>query len=202
MQSENNQTVRSVTNRIIQRIEQNNKNGQPDTGILAALRNSVGKPISEAEEVWPVLFESVPTSFLSWNGNPTYQENAIFSTLQIYAMGRQGSSENVNADSSYKGNMGRSLSAGRLIGDSQALDRRFNTMVSAENFEGFTYHMRQMFKLVKSKAKMTVNFGILSEDLYRYQLGEKERICFKWAEGYYGRYTDTETQKQEDEINE
>lgn len=202
MQTEMDQTVRSVTNRIIQRFEQQRRKGRPNTAALAALRNSAGRPISEAEDVWPILFENMPVSFLSRNGIPTFQENAIFSALQLYAMSRQGSSENVTADGSYKGNMGRSLAAGRHSGDSQAIDRRFNTMVSAEDYDGFTYHLRQLFKLVKAKCQTTVNFGGLADDLYHYQLGNKEKVCFKWAQGYYGGYADTESQKQEEKINE
>lgn len=216
---QNNKTVESVTNGIISKFEDDIKAEKPDTAVLAALRNSIGRPISEAAGVWPVLFESMPESFLSVNGKPTYQENAVFVALQLYALAKQGSANNIVVDSDYKGNMGRSLLVG-FVGrpeekrdkkkdddkKREAIDRRFNIMVSAENFEGFTYHLRQLFKLLKSKAKspMEVNFGKLADDLYRYQLGEKgkNKICFQWSEGYYGRNKYTESQKEEDIIND
>ena len=69
--------------------------------------------------------------------------------------------------------------------DSVALDRRFNTMLTATTFDEFAYHLRQIFRLAKSKESFSVNFIKLSEDLFWYQNGKERNICLSWAKDYY-----------------
>lgn len=149
-------------------------------GDLAAIRNSVGKDYDEATEIWHILFPLIPQEYLG-NGPLTYEEKALVAALQLYAIGQQGSNK---MSSEKSGNFGSSL---RRIRDekSAALDRRFNTMLTSTTFDEFTYHLRQLFKLEKSKDTFTVNFPALAEDLFWYQNGRDKQICLKWAREYY-----------------
>ncbi len=184
-----NVSVEQVTNCIIQKIESMYKSHK--AAVLASLRNSIGKSLTDAEDVWPLFFENLPQEYLSQDGVETQEEKAIFTTLQLYALCMQGTSDSVKSDSKYKGTVGKSLGSGRNINNSVALDRRFNTLITAGTFSEFAYHLRQMIKIVKSKERMVINFPRLAEDLFWFQRGNQKKICLRWAQEYY-------SQKQED----
>ena len=159
-------------------------------GNLAAIRNSSGKGYEDATEVWPILFPLMPQEYLG-NGPLNYEEKALISVLQLYALGQQGSSKVLNDDSR---SMGSSL---RKIRDNQSvsLDRRFNTMLTAISFDEFTYHLRQLYKLGKSRHSFSVNYPVLAEDLYWYQNGKNKKICLKWARDYYQPFQKNENEQ-------
>jgi CRISPR system Cascade subunit CasB len=149
-------------------------------GHLAAIRNSIGKGYENTAEVWPIIFPLMPAEYLG-NGAMTYEEKALLVTLQLYAIGQQGSNK-TQGDRSR--NFGSSLRNIRGI-ESAALDRRFNTMLTATTFEEFAYHLRQIFKLAKSKNTFSVNFPALAEDLFWYQKDKDKMVCLRWAREYY-----------------
>lgn len=188
----------TVTDRMIRILEKHDQEGRKDAALLAALRNSAGKTVDGAEDVWPFLFDNLPESFLGVNGRPTFEENAVFTALQIYAICRQGTVQNAQADETYRGSMGKSLASGRNA-DSAALDRRFNAMLTAEATDEFFYYLRQLVKLVKSRTSMKVNFAKLAEDLYWYQKGGKKQVCFRWATDYYSTRPEREPGSKEEE---
>lgn len=149
-------------------------------GNLAVIRNSIGKNYEDVTEVWPILFPLIPQEFLG-TGPLTYKEKALLVTLQLYAIGQQGSNKMPDDESS---SMGSSLR--RIRGERPAaLDKRFNTMLTATTFDEFTYHLRQIFKLGRSNSAFSVNFPALAEDLFWYQNGRNKQICLKWARDYY-----------------
>ena len=149
-------------------------------GNLAVIRNSAGKNYEDVTEVWPILFPLIPQEFLG-TGPLTYKEKALLVTLQLYAIGQQGSDKMLDDESN---SIGSSLH--KIRGEySTSLDKRFNTMLTATTFDEFTYHMRQIFKLGKSNNAFSVNFPALAEDLFWYQNGRNKQICLKWARDYY-----------------
>ena len=111
------------------------------------------------------------------------EEKSIFITLQLYAIGQQGLNKVLVSNDKNK-NFGSSLQQIKEQ-DSVALDRRVNTMLTATTFDEFAYHLRQIFRLAKSKESFSVNFIKLSEDLFWYQNGKERNICLSWAKDYY-----------------
>ena len=132
---EERKSVYQVTSQIIQKLEERQKQDSRVNATLAALRNTVGKTLMEADQVWPFLFENLPKSFLGTSRGETAEEFAIFTTLQIYAACKQGSADNVTRSDDAKKSIGASLKAGRNIEDSQALDRRFSAMLTSVTME-------------------------------------------------------------------
>lgn len=194
-------SVGQVTADIIQKIEREKDHR---AAVLARLRSSIGKPLEEAGDVWPLLFENMPKQYLGRYGEETPEEQAVYMTLQLYAMCMQGTSGTVISDPSFKGTIGMSLRNGRDPDDSRALDRRFNALITADTFAELAHHLRQLMKIVKSKKEMTVNFGRLADDLYRYINRKQHRVCFRWAQDYYS-ITDknqTENKNEEGSSNE
>lgn len=149
-------------------------------GNLAVVRNSIGKNYEDAAEVWPILFPLIPREYLG-TGALNYKEKALLVALQLYAIGQQGSNKVKNDESK---NFGSSLNRTKDE-NSIALDRRFNTMLTATTFEEFTYHLRQIFKLGKNNNAFSVNYPALADDLFWYQNGKDRQICLKWARDYY-----------------
>ena len=157
--------------------EKNNR-----AAYLAKIRNSIGKNFEEATDVWSIIFPFIPPKFLG-NGPWSCEEKSIFITLQLYAIGQQGLNKVLVSNDKNK-NFGSSLQQIKEQ-DSVALDRRFNTMLTATTFDEFAYHLRQIFRLAKSKESFSVNFIKLSEDLFWYQNGKERNICLSWAKDYY-----------------
>lgn len=201
MEETNKPDVYHTMGYIITILESEKEKNHKNVALLAALRNSIGKPLAKAREVWPFLFEHLPESFLSCTAKPTYEENAIFTTLQIYAICEQGMSHSTKCDEKYRGSMGKSLSTGRSSDSekNKALDRRFNAMITASTYDEFVYHLRQMVRIVRSKATMTINFSKLAEDLYRYQKNGQSGVCFRWATDYYARINEDIVENNEEE---
>lgn len=157
--------------------EKNNR-----AAYLAKIRNSIGKNFEEATDVWSIIFPFIPPKLLG-NGPLSCEEKSIFITLQLYAIGQQGLNKVLVSNDKNK-NFGSSLQQIKEQ-DSVALDRRFNTMLTATTFDEFAYHLRQIFRLAKSKESFSVNFIKLSEDLFWYQNGKERNICLSWAIDYY-----------------
>ena len=149
-------------------------------GNLAVIRNSIGKNYGDETEVWPILFPLIPQEQLG-TGSLNYEEKALLVALQVYAIGQQGSNKMMNDQSNSIG-----ISLSRIRNEkSTSLDRRFNAMLTATTFDEFTYHLRQIIKLGKSKNAFSANFPALAEDLYWYQNGRSKQVCLKWARDYY-----------------
>jgi len=168
-------TMIKILNHLNSILEQKNL-----AGNLATFRNSIGKDYEDVTEVWPILFPLFPQEYLG-NGPLSYEEKALLVSLQLYAIGQQGSNMILNDESN---NFGSSL---HQIRDEKSIsmDRRFNTMLTSTTFDEFTYHLRQIFKLGKSKNAFSVNYPALAEDLFWYQKGRNKQICLKWARDYY-----------------
>ena len=152
--------------------------------ILANIRKSIGKELTDMTDIWKILFENLPEDFLGTTGKATFEENAIISTLQIYAISMQGSKSSYDTEEKL-GNMGQSLSILRIIGDCEPIDQRFNTMVTSSNYEEFTYHLRSLIKILKSKSIVKIDYSKLAKDLFLYQSGFEKEIKLQWARSFY-----------------
>ena len=161
----------------------NSQENKKDLGRnLAVLRNSTGKPLEEASEVWALVFPLLPAEYLG-SGALTREEKALITALQLYAIGQQGVSK--TRDDGSSGSFGKSLRRIRTKDSGSALDKRFNAMLTATTFDEFSYHLRQIFKSGKSNSSFTVNFPALASDLFWYQSGKSGQVCLRWASDYY-----------------
>jgi len=181
--------------------------------VLARLRNSIGRDISQTSDVWPVVFANIPDeSFLSRDGNPTEAEKAIFAALQLYALHQQGKASGVhkpwqskktetvvaeefseeNEEKSEGGfrfkNIGQSLSCLRQGEASESTDRRFNAMITSATFEEMLVHLRHLISILKSRDKtQAVDYARLADDFFWFLKDSKEQVRLRWGEGYYYR---------------
>ncbi|WP_277251424.1 type I-E CRISPR-associated protein Cse2/CasB [Peptoniphilus vaginalis] len=189
-------SVESVTRNIINEIDSDN-NSTKGRAIMASIRNSVNRPLTESTDLLALLFRYMPEDFLSNDGKISDEEEAIVTTIQLYAIHQQSKMESVllKEDSEKWKNLGYSLSFLRKDGDSTASDRRFNTMITSATFQELSHHLRQMIKLLKSKTDAKVDYPRLSRDLYRYLRGYGEEVKFSWASRYYFLKNENEGEK-------
>ena len=177
--------IKAVVSKAIRKLQDGGEYQKRSAAILANFRNTIGKDLAEATNIWPFFFEQMPTEYLSINGKETFEERAVYSTLQLYALCMQGSSSKVLEDDGFKGSIGKSIRFGRTTENGEALDRRFNALISSQTYEELIYHLRQLLKIAKSKNQITVNFPQLAKDLFWFQKGNQRSICFRWAQDYY-----------------
>lgn len=152
--------------------------------ILSRLRNSIGRDVSETVAIWPLMFEEVPLEYLSTSGTPTCQENAILSSLQLYALHQQGRSKSVHESSG--DSVGKALHDIRDL-DNTALDRRFNALITSGNFKELTTHLRHLISILKQEADTKIDYAKLAEDFYWYQMSPESanRMRIRWGQNYY-----------------
>lgn len=180
--------VYSYTSKLIQKLSKNLELSSTKAK-LASLRKASSKNSRHSIEAWSFVFEDIDEEFLGTSEKFTYEERAILSTLELYAIHQQGQHESVD----YQGgenweNIGYSLASLRSSENKNSIDRRFNAMITSSTFEELLHHLRQMIKLLKSNSKNTrINYSRLAKDLYKFLLGYQEDIRLAWARTYYGR---------------
>lgn len=179
------ETIYQVTQRIIGQLVAEEETSS-SKAILSALRHSIGKPLGQAYDVWPIILANIPDVYLSRSGVETKEEKAIYVALQLYALQKQGK-KGKEIKTSAK-NIGEALGRLRGLTGNEALDRRFVSAMSAKSFDSFVYNLRQLLKLAKSKDAIALDFSALADDLYWYQQGQEKRIKLRWAEAYYRKY--------------
>lgn len=182
-------SVKQITRKVIAQLV-NSLGSSSTKATLANLRNSIGRNLSESAEIWPLIYAHVPESFLSKDGELTYEEQSILVTLQLYAVHQQGKSESVstdfsNGDNEKYRNIGQSLKELRTKDREVAVDRRFNAMITSSTFDELITHLRHLIKLLKSQSNAKVNYGQLAEDLFWFQKGYDQSIKLKWGRSYY-----------------
>ncbi len=175
--------IYKVSGRIIYKLG-NRLELSETKATLSHLRNSIGRDLSETVAVWPLMFEEVSQEYLSRSGKPTYQENAILSSLQLYALHQQGKNKAVHDSSG--DSVGKALSNVRDR-ENVALDRRFNAMVVSGRFKELTTHLRHLISILKQKTETKIDYAKLAEDLYWYQVSEESanRMRMRWGQDYY-----------------
>lgn len=193
-------TVKQVTNRILYQL-----NGQLELpsgrSKLANIRNTIGKPLNQAMEIWPMMFQEIPEEFLGRSGEGSFEEKAILAVVQLYALHQQGNSTSVLATSENRfENIGTALRTLRGNEDSTAIDRRFNTMLTSSTFEELIHHLRHLVKILKAKSKETkVDYGNLTNDLYWFLREKQGDVRLRWAREYYRQTKKEEKGELQDE---
>lgn len=179
--------ILKVTQKIISKIE-NMEDNSTKRAILAKLRNSINKSINENFDVLPFLFENLPEEFLSRNNEPSPEEQSILATLQLYALHKQGKNKNkiILDDKKEYRDFGSSLRELRNGDNFNPIDRRFNSMLTADIFNEWIIHLRHLVKLLRASDKdIKVDYPKLSEDLYWIAIGFKNNIRVQWSRSYY-----------------
>lgn len=154
---------------------------------LAKLRNSMGR--TDQTDTYSFLFEMMPEELFGKTKELSDEERAMICSLQLYALLQQGRDDCAHSKSESYQNFGSSLSKLRKdIGESEAIDRRFNALILSDTAEEFQVHLRYLISLFKSKVKTgSVDFAKLAADIYRFIRWEdgKMQVRLTWSRKYY-----------------
>lgn len=151
--------------------------------FLANLRKSIGKDMSESVELFPIIFEYLPEEYLGKSEYLSKPEQVFLTTLQIFALMQSGNNK-VMIQKEYT-SIGKSLSF--LRGEnSESIDARFNSMITSDTFEEFTYHLRHLLKIYKARtSEQGLNYIVLAKDLFKVINGEEASVRVQWSRDYY-----------------
>lgn len=190
--------VYSTTERVISSLADNLKISRTKA-MLSRLRNSVGRPPEENIEAISLIYQYMPEEFYSNFGALTYEEEAIITTLQLYAIHQQSKQDSVSGKQEKEvwDNIGSSFSYLRLGENSLPFDRRFNALITSQSFDELSNHLRQLIKILKSKQDdIKINYPKLAQDLYDFARGYDERVRLNWSRAYYSKnYKGEENEK-------
>ena len=194
---EERKSIDAVMRKIIAEIEPI-KNRGSGKALLAGIRDSIGKELANAPQVWPLLFANLPEEYLGDKSRITAEENAIYLSLQIYAVMQQGFSKPERGEEKATRNIGESL---RILrgneSKAKAMDERFNTMVTAGSFEELAHYLRQIVKILKANIDSpSVNYPKLAKDLFWMQKGKQDNILMDWARAYYQTFQKSTVEKE------
>ena len=167
---------------------------------LADLRQSVNRDVHRATGVFPIVFANIPDQYLGESGSLTVGERSIILALQLLAMHQHGNQHHVHAGYDEETqklwvDLGASLRALRVGEDSQAVDRRFNAMITSASLSELANHLRHLIKLLKSRTNAKVDYAQLGQVLVWFQIGYQSSVRLIWWRSYYRR---SEEQKGEE----
>lgn len=168
------------------------ENSSWSRAALARLRRGIGKEPGELPELFEFFLEGMDEELYGRDDEASYPERAIYTALTLFALHQQGKEQPMNmgwnVGSKDKGN---SLGAavGLLVNRDKdrepAFKRRFDAVITADEFTELAHHARGMIQLLKTE-DITLDYPCLAEDLYWYQFDElRNRVRLRWGEDYY-----------------
>ena len=162
--------------------------------MLAKLRRGIGKQPGELPELLEILLGGMPEEMYGKDGKPSYAEWAIYTALTLFALHQQGKEKDrpMSVAGKPEDNVaGNSLGAavGYLVKRDRkrepAIKRRFDAVITANDFTELSYHARGLVQLLRAE-DIPLDYPRFAEDLYWYQFDERRNhIRMKWGEDYY-----------------
>lgn len=155
---------------------------------LAELRRGIGHAPGALPELWGTLLsglwqsEEDPAKFAQ--GNPTYEEWAVYTALTLFAMHQQGSDGSVHVQGRRFG-----TAVGQLVKGQDDLERvlhRFTPAATSADMAELSHHLRGLIQILRA-GSIGFDYADLAQDLYRYQLSDesKDRVRLKWGRDFY-----------------
>lgn len=177
--------VRSRTGSLFARLERGDSAARAS---LARLRRAAGREIAAHPGVWGDFYDGFPAELVGSDDGASAYENAAFVTLTLFALHQQAQSRSMQVG----GPAGRLGSAVRRLATpndpeefERAVLRRFQMLVTAEEFSEIVHHLRGLVQLLKNES-IPLDHGRLAADLAALQLpGRATRVRLQWARDLY-----------------
>lgn len=190
-QENNSYLIRKLTQQKIERL-------LPETetpwsrATLAKLRRGIGKQPGELPELFEIVLGDVPEKLYGKGDRTSYSVWALYTALTLFALHQQGKTRPMSASGNGENkSAGNSLGAavGYLVKQDRdrepAIKRRFDAVITANEFTEFAHHARGLIQLLKA-GDIALDYPRFAEDLYWYQFdGTKNRVRLRWGEDYY-----------------
>lgn len=163
---------------------------QLNTGIskarLAQLRRGIGKKPGELSELWGFFLQDLPEELMRKDGEPSYAEWAIYTSLTIFALHQQGSrSESMNAPGE-ENRLGCAVR--RLVhtdDDEERVGFKLRLVADSDDMAELSYRLRNVVQLLRSE-NIKLDYVDLAKDLYNFQFADSaDEIRLKWGRDFY-----------------
>lgn len=160
--------------------------------ILAGLRAGKDVTSQRARIFWPVMMENLSSEYLASNES-TFEENAVYSAVRLYAIHQQGNDELVYASGKEEGNaFFEALKKVRISKqqnniDTKSLDRRIQLLLATTNFGSLVNSLVQIEKIGKASGFNKVDYSQLAQDLlyFQYSYENANKVLLKWGREYF-----------------
>lgn len=175
-----------------QKVERLLKGGPWSRAMLAKLRRGIGKEPGELPELFEVLFVDMPEELYGYGDKPSYAVWAIYTSLTLFALHQQGKDRPMSTGGKAEGKTkGNSLGAaiGLLVKQDRdreaAIKRRFDAVLTANEFTEFAHHARGLIQLLRA-GDIALDYPRFASELYWYQYDDiRNRIRLRWGKDYY-----------------
>lgn len=181
--------INQLTRKKIERLL---TEGPWSRAMLARLRRGIGKQPGELPELFEIVLGEMPEPFYGRGDGPSYSVGAIYTALTLFALHQQGKDRPMSISGrSENKNTGNSLGAavGYLVKQDRerepAIKRRFDTVITANEFTEFAHHARGLIQLLRA-GDIALDYPRFAEDIFWYQFDEKRnQVRLRWGEDYY-----------------
>lgn len=165
--------------------------------VLAQLRRGVGKKPGEMPELWGLLLENMPESFMGTTGEPSREEWAIYAALTLFALHQQGHGESMNANDK-ENRLGCAVR--KLIHNQDEEERvrfKLSLAASSADIEELSYRLKTIVRLLSAE-NIKLDYADLANDMFFFQFENSvDKVRLKWGQDFYRISNLTEDRKED-----
>ncbi|QPK78815.1 type I-E CRISPR-associated protein Cse2/CasB [Corynebacterium lizhenjunii] len=152
---------------------------------LAELRRLAGKKPTDAPlgfaAALDLLYPKLAEPTVDSQGFATYEEEAAFTALTLFALHAQSARRPVHQDGM---TFGRACGLLYHRGRSESLKPRFDAVLLSNNPDTQLYHIRSLVTLLRS-ADLVLDYGLLAEDLRWLRSPRlRNRVLLRWGRDF------------------
>lgn len=148
---------------------------------LAVLRRSLSSSLAEQPQVWSEIFASFPHELEGLQDEPGVYEKAAHLALAFFALHQQSKEKPMHKEKVGFGTAIRSLISAESETRRKGIERRFNTVLTAQTSDELVHHLRGLIHMLRG-AEIPLDYGQLAIDLVALNFPDSaRRVRLKWA---------------------
>lgn len=150
--------------------------------ILAKMRRGIGKEPGELAELWWIIFEELPEELIGKN-KASSVEWAIYTSLTLYALHRQGGDKAAHCDGVSLGTATSNLI--KSENDIERILNRLNLVVTANSPQDLAYYLKSVIQLLKNE-NILLDYALLAKHIYLFLISTTSNtIKLDWGRDFY-----------------
>ena len=153
--------------------------------LVAALRKTNGKSVSDSPDVWSILYRNESTL------KGEKRDEAVLGALSIFASHKRGNPAPHAFTSEGGLSVGKTLACIRAKqSNPEAFDKKVSGLLSTTTFRDA---LRRLYNLLLLDKSLTLDYALLANELYEIQVFGPKRVFLNWGKTYYGNSTSSIT---------
>lgn len=191
-------SIRTETHAIIMgELYNNSSTGK---AALASVRSTASLASPRARLVWPLLLSHLDKTQLSYDGQPTRDEIAVYAAIRLYAIHQQGVTGLVYGPIIYNDSVNSDMAGHPLLqvlgnlrskkDGKEALDRHVEALLGTTTITSTIINLTHLVSILKTKSNKSqkIDYAQLAQELYwaQYDYQSANRVRLRWGEQYYG----------------